>query len=379
MRIIEAEGKRLLRDAGIVVPRGVFIPFGSDQGPDEGMAGGGWYVKAQVPRGRRGRSGLVESCDRAEDCAKKIAEMTPRLGATPCAGWYCEERVPHEREWFVAMDADRRSGKMRLMASGRGGADVSEAACYFLDAPSDAEELPISRGLRDIACKLFHAVRAHDMVHAEINPLAETADGSLVALDAKIELDDAAAFRHPEWESLHRLPKLGRAPTAFESAYDAFRKQAGHRGTFGNMIELEGDVALILSGGGASLMALDALARAGGRAANYCEFSGNPEEEAVRRGAAIMFSRPGIRGVWIAGSHANFTDIHATVTGMLQAVEDAGLRVPVVIRRDGPRADQAERAALAWARTYGAPVRFHRADVPLESSAAELVRLMSCV
>jgi len=329
-----------------------------------------------VLQGRRGREGFVARVDRAEDLDGAIADMRSRLKETPCVGFYIEADVPHEREYLLAMDIDRRSGHLRLTLSEQGGMDVQEGTSCVLADTSTLSSIPIPEGMKDGVRKLADAMVAHDLLHAEINPLVESPPGSYVALDAKIETDDAAAFRHPEWSAFACLPKYGRKQTLFEQEYDAFRKDVGHRGTFGNMIELGGDITLILSGGGASLMALDALSKAGGRAANYCEFSGNPEQEAVRKGAAILFSRPNIRGIWIAGSYANFTDIHATVMGMLQAIEDAGIRVPIVVRRDGPCSDEAKREALAWAETYGVPLRFHGGDVSFETSVKELMLLV---
>jgi succinyl-CoA synthetase beta subunit len=374
MKLIEFDGKRLLRDIGISIPRGSFFAFNdalSVPGP------GACYVKAQVLGGRRGRSGLVKRVDRPEDIPGAITDILLRLKETPCAGWLAEEDVPHEREYLAAMDIDRQEGLLRFTLSEQGGMDVQEGSSFVLQHPSDAALRDLPEGIRDIASKLGQAMVDHDLLHAEINPLAELADGSFMALDAKIETDDAAAFRHPEWEAFVSLPASGRERTSFERAYDAFRKEVGHRGTFGNMIELDGDLALILSGGGASLMALDAIARAGGKPANTCEFSGNPERDAVRRGAAILFKKPGIRGIWIAGSYANFTDIRETVMGMLEAIEDAGIRVPVVIRRDGPRRDEAEREARLWASQHGVPLLFHGGAVSFEASAKELMRLVA--
>ena len=176
------------------------------------------------------------------------------------------------------------------------------------------------KNVPEILSKLKAAMEKNDALSIEINPLAILADGSYVALDAKVELDGAAAFRHPEWSELHRLA---------------------------TPIELDGDIAVILSGGGASIVALDALQRAGGRPANYIEMSGNPDPESVRRASKIVLAKPGIRAIWIAGSYANFTDIQATVDATLAAADDVNLRVPVVIRRDGPNAEEASKTRRA--------------------------------
>jgi citryl-CoA synthetase large subunit len=156
-------------------------------------------------------------------------------------------------------------------------------------------------------------------------------------------------------------------------------EELGHRGTFGRYVDLDGDIVLVLSGGGASLVALDAIHAAGGRAANYLEMSGNPEAESVKKVMSVVLGKPGIRAMWIAGSFANFTDIDATVMAVLDAVRDSGLHVPIAIRRDGPNADAAVVHATEWSEMYGIPVRFDRADVSLEESAQNLMDMLKTV
>ena len=136
--------------------------------------------------------------------------------------------------------------------------EVAQVTSMILDANA---ENAIPEQIRDVAMRLAALVKDQDALSVEINPLAVLADGSCIALDAKVELDDAAIGRHPEWESFVRLPTTDTPPTARELAYASFLEEGGHRGTFGRYVELDGDIALILSGGGASLVALDALQR----------------------------------------------------------------------------------------------------------------------
>jgi succinyl-CoA synthetase beta subunit len=140
------------------------------------------------------------------------------------------------------------------------------------------------------------------------------------------------------------------------------------------LVELDGDVAVILSGGGASLLAMDALMRAGIKPSNYLESSGNPDPESLRKAAAIVLSKPGLKALWIAGSFANFTDIQATVMAVLGAMDDTNVRLPVVVRRDGPSADIAQTEAAAWAKEHGVTLTFHRGDTDLETSSQTVAR-----
>lgn len=330
MKLIEADGKRLLRDAGIAVPEGRLFGFDDDIQPYLAAATYPLYVKAQLLRGRRGLAGLVRRVESQEEAMDAIAKIREMVGAAPCAGVLIEAAIPFTEEWIAMADF------LRVGFSKTGGADASGMKTFGLDEKDVPEALT----------KLKAAMEKNDALSIEINPLAILADGTYVALDAKVELDDAAAFRHPEWSELRRLV----APVA-----------------------LDGDIAVILSGGGASLVALDALQRAGGRAANYVEMSGNPDPESVRAASRAVFSKPGIRAIWIAGSYANFTDIQATVNAALAAADDANLRVPVVIRRDGPNADATVQDATRWAKERGVSLRFDRADTDLDASARAVV------
>jgi succinyl-CoA synthetase beta subunit len=364
MKLIEADGKRLLRDAGIAIPRTV--------GVDEVQAFP-VFVKAQILQGHRGQRGLVRKCENAEMLQRAVTELTAQLRDIPNAGLICEEEVVHETEWFVSIDIDRLAGKSRVSFSPNGGMDVERAEHRVIAAEEDIASIDIPSGVRDVLRLLYHAFPSSDALRLEINPLACRADGSCVALDAKVELDDAAAFRHPEWATYTVLSEQPRERSPRELAYAELLTQAGHRGTLGRYVELDGDIAMILSGGGASLVAMDALKRAGGTPANYVEMSGNPDPEQVFRAASIVLSKPGIRAVWIAGSFANFTDIQVTVNAVLRAITEIGLRVPVGIRRDGPHADDAQTDAIRWASDQGIPLRFDRAEVDLDTSARAIV------
>ncbi|MCR4256361.1 MAG: hypothetical protein NUW08_01505 [Candidatus Uhrbacteria bacterium] len=315
MRLIEAEGKRILQEMGVVVPgRGGDGPF---------------FVKAQVMSGGRGKAGLVRRAETMTDVERVKKEIEQTLGRTPERGFLVEQEVPHVREWFLSIDLDRAAGDWRVNI-GEGGVDVAAAKSEPLATFENATFGPLVRVLAE-------GMRAHRLQSVEINPLAELEDGSLVALDAKIVAEDDSTVAS---------------------------------------LELDGDIALILSGGGASLVALDALHAAGGRAANFVELSGNPDPAFTRDMAARVFAKPGLKAAWVAGSFANFTDIAAMLFAIRDAYDAAGLSVPFVVRRDGPNADRAERDTLAWAKAKGIPCLFHRADTDLEASARALVSLL---
>jgi succinyl-CoA synthetase beta subunit len=366
MKLIEVDGKKLFREAGIQVPDGFLLPLDATS---VNAWNGPCFVKSQVLSGRRGARGLVQRCDRVEDVPQLLDVLRVTLGDSPCAGFLCEAASPIREEWFISVDVDRRAGQLRVTLSAQGGMGVASAQTRNATSPDEARTVDAPQGVQDVAARLVALVQKGDLLHAEINPLGVREDGSCIALDAKVETDDAASFRHPEWALFAQLTDFGRLLTEREAAYQAFAKQAGHRGTFGRYIELDGDIACVFSGGGASLVALDALLNASLRAANYVELSGNPDAEGVKAAASILFSKPGLRAIWIAGSHANFTDIGAMTESLLGIIEEMELRLPIVIRRDGPRANEAQAFAASWSTRTGVPVLFHRSDVTLEQSA----------
>ncbi len=376
MRLIEHDGKTMLTRFGVSVPRAILLPFDRAVWPGDEPWFGPCFIKPQILAGRRGKSGLIRRAERPEDVPGIIHDLTRLIGQTPCAGLLCEEEVIHSEEWLVAIDIDREKQGLRVTKAKEGGMGVSSAVSVpftdFLQNPP--EDVP--QEIRRLVALLGQQLVKADALSIEINPLAKTVDGVWVALDAKIELDDLALDRHSEYQTMTHLSPFGRLLSQRERAYEDELKHAGHRGTLGKYIELDGTVALILSGGGASLAALDALRAAGLRPANYVELSGNPDVDSVLRAAQIVLSKPGIVALWIAGSFANFTDIHDTVQGVLRAVHAMGLHIPIVIRRDGPRADEAEAMVKTWAASYSAPVVFHRGDINLEASARVLSTLL---
>lgn len=360
MKLIEADGKKILKEAGIAIP----------------MFSKSWnevvfpaYIKAQVLHGRRGQRGLVQRCGKIEDAESTTKDFIVKLSGLDNAAYIWEQEIPHVSEWLVAIHLDTEQGGIVVSFSDKGGMDVSEADTRMIASEEDIEKLGLPAGVKNTLKKMYVAFFKQDCIHLEINPLAVLDDGSCVALDAKVELDDAALFRHPEWDEFCWLSKKGKRLSDREEEYVLLLESSGHRGTLGRYVELDGDIAMILSGGGASLVAIDALIAAGGSPANYVEMSGNPDPDMVRKASNIVFSKPGLNAVWIAGSFANFTDIQFTVNAVLDAMRESGLRVPVVIRRDGPSADLAKADAEKWGKDLGIPVRFDRADVDLDMSA----------
>lgn len=373
MKLLEKDAKGLLAAQGIRIPEGFLVEWGTNAWPKERGWAGPYYLKSQVLAGRRGKGGLVQRVTSPEEFARVLQDLQAQLSPDVCGGFWCERECPHTEEWFVACDIEYASAQLRAHVSQEGGKEVAKVHTFFIqDLEHHREMLPTV--IFDLLERLFLAMRQCDALSIELNPCMIASDGLVTALDAKIELDEAAAFRHPEWKDFLPLSRFGAVTSPREQAYmDLLIKT--DRPLLGKYVELTGTIAVILAGGGASLVAMDALKRAGGRAANYLELSGNPDPDFLREATKIVFSHPAMKAIWIAGSFANFTDIHATVMAILRAVEEVGAHVPIVIRRDGPGANEAEQAAIAWAKEKNTPLLFQRGSVDLAESAAAVVRV----
>jgi succinyl-CoA synthetase beta subunit len=198
----------------------------------------------------------------------------------------------------------------------------------------------------DLVSKLINLFFEIDATLLEINPLIKTKSGEYMALDAKIKLDDSAQGRHPEWKFPPRSAP-GHTPTQRE--IEAKKIDEGdYKGVAGSaFFDIDGDIAVMSSGGGASLTAMDALIKNGGKPANYTEYSGNPSKEKVQKLTKVVLSKPDLHGLWIVGAVANFTDVYETLSGIIEGLRETEKELgrkfdfPIVIRRGGPRDKEA--------------------------------------
>ena len=181
-------------------------------------------------------------------------------------------------------------------------------------------------GIGDVLTKLSQAFLACDGVTMEINPLVVTKESALVGLDARVEIEDEAVYRQKErLEPLGELmmTAAGRPPTPLE--LEAQRIDAtDHRGVAGRVVEFDGDLALLIGGGGASLTVFDAIKTHGGSPANYCEVGGNPTEEKVAAITSLLLSKPGVKGMAVIMNVVNNTRADVIARGVLMGVEAAG-------------------------------------------------------
>lgn len=343
MLLYEYEGKQLLSKYGVAIPRSKLLTS-IDQTVELPHP---LVAKAQVLSGKRKAAGGIIFLD-TKTVTKQIEDLFNSIvNEEKVNSILLEEQMEFSKEYFLSLTYDTFFRSPVIAFSEVGGTDIEnrETITFPIDVYTHEADYPstleLSQSLKEIIKKLIAAFFAEDAILLEINPLVETIDG-LVALDAKINLDDNAFFRHTDRKYPPRsIP--GYTPTTRE--IDAKKIDADdYRGTAGTAyFDLPGDIAVLASGGGASLTAMDALISIGGKPANYTEYSGNPSREKVKKLTEIVLSKSGLHGLWVVGAIANFTDIFETLSGLIEAVKTITPKpqFPIVIRRGGPRDDEA--------------------------------------
>ena len=302
MRLAEVDGKALLRRHGIAVPRGVLLGAGENP-PDETAYWPGFLLKAQILEGGRAKRGLVRRFGNAADFrdARRLILATLDDADTPLL---LEQAVPIWREIFIAVRVDGTAQRLELLIAPAGGENVEQSGKLVRIAlgetttadaiyPAIAKLFPrdVAARLSRYAARLPAIARQEDLELLEINPLALTEDGALIACDAKIVRDEAAGFRHdPDEFPISRM-LAERAMTALERA----ARELGFQ-----LVETPGDVVLITSGAGLAMMMMDLLADQGLRAASFMDnLRGAPDETMTERLkiARALATRPHIRAI----------------------------------------------------------------------------------
>lgn len=378
MRLLEHEAKQLLQEAGVPVPAGHLVRTAEELRAACVVLPFPRMVKAQVPVGGRGKAGGVFRAATREE-AERGGEvlLAATLGGLAVEGLLLEEAVAALEESFLAVTYDAEAKRPVVLASRRGGIEVETAAAAD---PATLVRVPVDVRLglqtlqgREVASRLGFAgadlTAFADLTHRavgaflrldatllEINPLARIGSGSFFALDARLEIDDDALFRHPELERAHGIEHRGgsgRPPTAVEA--EAARIDAlDHRGVAGRLIEFDGELGLLIGGGGASLTAFDAVRRHGGRPANYCEIGGNPSVRKVQALTELLLRKPGVRRLGVIMNVVSNTRVDLVARGVIKGCLAAG--------RDPREAIAVFRVPGAWEeegkkilRKYGVP------------------------
>ena len=346
MRLLEHESKEILGRYNILIPEGDVVGSAEELKMD-----GPVMLKAQIPLGGRGKSGGVIGVSSSEEAKDKIEQLL----LTPIRGYRAkkilvEEEIDIAREFFMAVTYDTVAKEPLVIFSQEGGVDIEDLSATQPEkvqkelftvrgrlpqyrAREIVSEAGISGrmllGLGAILSSLADIFLDYDATVVEINPLALTGDGKLIALDCHLEMDDDALYRHKDQAeklALDNRYEGGRKSTEFE------RKAAeidnlDHRGVAGRMIEFDGLIGLIIGGGGASLTAFDAVKQHGGKPANYCEIGGNPSVLKVKELTKHILTKKGVDKIAIIMNVVSNTRVDLVARGIIKGILEAG-RVP---------------------------------------------------
>jgi len=383
MRLHEYQAKNLLAGCGVPVPRGQVVSTAAEARAAAEDIGGPVVVKAQILAGGRGAAGGILKAASPAEAAVAAERLLGRPLVTAQSGpagrivrrVLVEEEMAIAREIYAAVVLDREAARIALLVSPRGGVDIETLARVD---PSLVLEQPISpaAGFRPFQARsaaaalgltgapaaamtgllagIVRAFEAADASLVEINPLALTSAGALVAADAKIELDDNALFRHPDLRALADPDE--RSPEENEAA------RAGL-----SFVRLDGDVGCLVNGAGLAMATMDLIALAGGRPANFLDIGGGVSEDAVARAFALLTADPGVRAA-LVNIFGGIVRCDLVARGIVRAACERGARIPVVTRMEGTNVELG-RAILA---DSGLP--FTTAP-DMESTAREAVRL----
>jgi succinyl-CoA synthetase beta subunit len=351
MKIHEYQAKAILARYGVTTPRGE-VAFTKEEAR-EGAARLKTpivVVKAQIHAGGRGKAGgvkLAHSPDEAAELASQMLGMNLVTLQTGPSGrivkrLLIEEGLEIKRELYLSLLVDRGSGKVILMGSAAGGMEIEEVAKDHPDSilqetinpvvglqPYQARKIAFGLGLPgEVATHavpflqaLYRAFMDTDASMLEINPVVVTGDGRLVALDAKMTLDDNGLFRHQDLRGLRDLDEE-----------DPLEVEASKYGL--NYIKLDGSVACMVNGAGLAMATMDIIKYAGGSPANFLDVGGGASADQVKNAFRILMSDPSVRAVFI-NIFGGILRCDVLATGVVAAAKDLQLKVPVVVRMEG--------------------------------------------
>jgi len=358
MKIHEYQAKAILAKFGVPVPRGE-VAFTKDEAREvaERLGTPIVVVKAQIHAGGRGKAGgvkLARSVDEAAALAEHILGMklvTPQTGEEGriVRRVLIEEGLDIRRELYLSVLLDRASAAPLLMASAAGGMEIEEVAKDHPEAilrepirpetglqAYHARKLAFGLGLPvemvNVAApflqSLYRAFVETDASMIEINPLIVTGDGKLVALDAKVNFDDNALYRHPEFKELRDLDE----ETPLEVEASKFKL---------NYIKLEGNVGCMVNGAGLAMATMDIIKLSGGSPANFLDVGGGASEEQVKHAFRILLSDPNVKAVFV-NIFGGILRCDVLASGVVNAAKELRFRVPVVVRMEGTNVEQGQ-------------------------------------
>lgn len=389
MKLYEFEGHKILTKVGIESPFFVVCENLEEVEAAKKRLKFPLIAKIQVLSGRRGKRGGVKLIANSKQLKVYCGEFLGKdFDGEKIKYIALAQKVEIEKELYVSITYDTVLKIPFLLYCQEGGVDIEEVRRKSpqklirvnIDPTAGISQTEIAkitkdRELADFISRLWDAFCRFDCRLVEVNPLAKVG-GDYMAIDAKIILDDNGLSRQKELEVVAKG-----ASTAVPTKREIEAKKIDaedYRGSAGStFIEFNGDIAILASGGGASLLVMDAVVAAGGSPANYTEYSGNPSADKVAKLTEITLSRKGLNGCLVAGAVANFTDIYETLLGFSKGLKTIRPMVdyPIVIRRGGPRQKEAFEMLEKFARKEGYDIHFFGGETPISVACKKMVEL----
>lgn len=351
MKIHEYQGKEILRQFGVPVPRGI-PAFTVQEAVEAAQKLGGpvWVVKAQIHAGGRGKGGgvkVAKSIEQVKELAEQILGMQLKTHQTGPEGQkvrrlYIEDGADIKKEYYVSLVTDRATQKVAVIASSEGGMDIEEVAHSTpekivtelvdpLTGLGQAQALKIANAIgltggsadqaADVLQKLYKCYMDTDASLVEINPLNCDSQGNIIALDSKFNFDSNALFRHPEIVALRDLDEEDPAEveaSKFDLAY----------------ISLDGNIGCLVNGAGLAMATMDTIKLFGGEPANFLDVGGGATPEKVTEAFKIMLKNPKVKGI-LVNIFGGIMKCDTIATGVITACKAVNLNVPLVVRMKG--------------------------------------------
>ena len=362
MNFHEYQAKELFAQYAIPVPPGR-VATSPDAAVEAARAlgPGPWMVKAQIHAGGRGKAGGVKFCKSADEVHAAAAGMLhSRMATYQSAGRalpvnlvLVTDAAQIERELYLSVLIDRDAKAISFIGSGQGGVDIEQVA---RESPQDIHTVTVDfvEGLQSYQCRglgfamglnlkqvnqltrimlgLYRLFQDKDLSLIELNPLGVLADGNLVALDGKINSDDNAEFRHPELTALH--DPCQEDPTEAEAARHNL-----------NYVTMDGNIGCMVNGAGLAMATMDVIKLAGGEPANFLDVGGGATRERVAEAFKLILSSSGVQAI-LVNIFGGIVRCDLIAEGIVAAVKEVGLKIPVVVRLQGTNVDKG-RALLA--------------------------------
>jgi len=356
MKIHEYQAKEIFKKFNVPVPQGM-VAFTPDEAVNAAKKIGGklWVVKAQIHAGGRGKGGGVKIAKNLREVrkfAKDMLGMTLVTHQTGPAGkvvkrLLIEQGINIDKELYVGITLDRAQSKNVLMASTEGGVEIEKVATetpeLIIKETVDpalglqayqARKVAFALGLSGVQLKnatkflaaLYKVYESTDASIAEINPLVVTKEGDVIALDAKMNFDDNALYRHPEILAYRDIDEEDKLETE-ASKYSL------------NYIKLDGNVGCMVNGAGLAMATMDIIKLAGGDPANFLDVGGTANKETVANGFKIILSDPNVKAILI-NIFGGIVRCDRVAQGVVDAVKEVKVELPIVVRLDGTNAEE---------------------------------------